>query len=148
MPSTLLYDAIGATAAGRLQNVAGRKAMIVISDGIDIGSRQTLQRAVRAVQSANAIVYSICYPNPHENGCGFLNALSEPTGGRMFPVTPETTLSAIFSVIEEELRSQYSLGYVSSNPSPDGSYRKLQVQIRPKGLRVEARKDYYARAAK
>jgi len=62
----------------------------------------------------------------------------------MFPITPKTPLSAIFETIQEELRSQYSLGYVSSNAARDGSYRKLQVEVRPKGFKVEVRKGFYA----
>jgi VWFA-related protein len=142
-PCTLLYDAVHSTANTKFQNVPGRKAMVVISDGTDIGSRQTIESAIRAVQSSNTIVYGICYRDPRENGCPYLQAVSEPTGGRMFPVTPETPLSAIFETIQEELRSQYSLGYVSTNTARDGSFRKLQVEVRPKGLKVEARKGYY-----
>jgi VWFA-related protein len=142
-PATLLYDAVYSTANTKFQSVPGRKAMLVISDGIDIGSRQTIQAAIRAVQSANTIVYGICYRNARENGCSYLRSLAEPTGGRMFAVTPDTPLSAIFETIQEELRSQYSLGYVSTNTARDGSYRRLQVDVRPKGFKVEARKGYY-----
>jgi VWFA-related protein len=144
-PCTLLYDAVHSTANDKFQGVPGRKAMLVISDGTDIGSRQTIEGAIRAVQSANTIVYGICYRNPRDSGCSYLQTLAEPTGGRMFPVTPETPLSAIFQTIQEELRSQYSLGYVSTNTARDGSFRKLQVEVQPKGFKVEARKGYYAR---
>jgi VWFA-related protein len=118
--------------------------MLVISDGTDIGSRKTIAESIRAVQSANTIVYGICYRDPRINGCPYLQSLAEPTGGRMFPVTPETPLSAIFETLQEELRSQYSLGYVSTNAARDGSFRKLQVEVQPKGFKVEARKGYYA----
>jgi VWFA-related protein len=143
-PATLLYDAVQSTASNKFQSVPGRKAMLVISDGIDIGSRQTMPGAIRAVQAANTIVYGICYRNAKISGCSYLQSLAEPTGGRMFPVTADTPLSAIFETIQEELRSQYSLGYVSTNTARDGSYRKLQVEVRPRGLKVEARKGYYA----
>jgi VWFA-related protein len=143
-PCTLLYDSVQSTAHDKFQSVPGRKAMLVISDGVDIGSRQTIEAAIRAAQSANAIVYGICYRNSKVSGCPYLQSLSEPTGGRMFPVTPETPLSAIFETIQEELRSQYSIGYVSTNPARDGSFRKLQMEVRPRGFKVEARKGYYA----
>jgi VWFA-related protein len=143
-PCTLLYDAVYSTANTKFQSVPGRKAMLVISDGMDIGSRQNIASAIRAVQAANTIVYGICYRNTRENGCSYLQSLAEPTGGRMFPVTPDTPLSAIFETIQEELRSQYSLGYVSTNTARDGSFRKLQVEVRPKGVKVEARKGYFA----
>jgi VWFA-related protein len=143
-PCTLLYDSVNSTAHDKFQGVPGRKSLLVISDGVDIGSRQTIEGAVRAAQSANTIVYGICYRNSKVSGCPYLQTLSEPTGGRMFPVTPETPLSAIFETIQEELRSQYSIGYASTNTSRDGSFRKLQVEVRPRGFKVEVRKGYYA----
>lgn len=144
MPTTLLYDSVSSTAAGKLKRVAGRKAMVIISDGIDIGSRSSLETAVQLAQTANAIVYSICYPNGRERGCSFLHSLSEPTGGRMFDLASKTPLADIFRIIQEELRSQYSLGYVPTNPARDGSFRKLQVKVERKGMKVLARKGYYA----
>ena len=144
MPTTLLYDAVSSTAMNKLQGVAGRKAIVIISDGIDIGSRTTLEIAVRQSQIADAIVYTICYPNEHESGCGYLQSLAEPTGGRMFDLRGKTPLGEIFRVIQDELRSQYSLGFIPADHTRDGSFHKLQVHLRPKGLRVMARKGYYA----
>ncbi len=143
-PRTLLYDAVYSDAAEKFQDVPGRKAFLVISDGTDIGSRHSIAETIRAVQSANTVVYGICFGDPRINGCPYLQTLAAPTGGRMFPVTPETPLAAIFASIQDELRSQYSLGYVSSNTARDGSFRGLQVEVRPKGLKVEARKGYSA----
>lgn len=145
MPTTLLYDAVSSVALNQLNGLSGRKAMVIISDGIDIGSRTNLQTAVRQAQTANAIVYSICYPNPHESGCGYLKSLSDPTGGRMFDLASKTPLGEIFRMIEAELRSQYSLGFVPPNATWDGSFHRLQVRVRRNGLRVFARKGYYAK---
>ena len=142
MPTTLLYDAVS-SAASKLKAVSGRKAMVIISDGVDIGSRGTLEDAARMAQTANAIVYSICYPNEHQSGCGYLKSLSDPTGGRMFDLAGKTPLSEIFRTIEEELRSQYALGFVPEDTAKSGSFRKLQVRVLGKGLRVMARKGYY-----
>jgi VWFA-related protein len=144
MPTTLLYDAVSSTALNKLKSVSGRKAMVVISDGIDIGSRTTLEAAVRQAQTANAIVYSICYPNPHESGCGYLKSLSDPTGGRMFDLASKMPLDEIFRIIEAELRSQYSLGFVPLHAARDGSFHKLQIRVLRNGMRVLARKGYYA----
>jgi VWFA-related protein len=143
MPTTLLYDAVASTAMNQLRGVSGRKAMVIISDGIDIGSRATAEIAVRRAQTANAIVYSICYPNEHESGCGNLNALSEPTGGRMFDLRSKTPLTEIFRTIEEELRSQYSIGFEPEKTPGDVSFHKIQVRVRRPGLRVRARRGYY-----
>jgi VWFA-related protein len=144
MPTTLLYDAVSSTATNKLKGVSGRKAMVIISDGIDIGSRASLEAAVRQAQTANAIVYSICYPNEHQSGCGYLKSLAEPAGGRMFDLGANTPLAEIFRIIQDELRSQYSLGFVPDDAAGDGVFRKLQVRVRRKGMRVLARKGYYA----
>lgn len=144
MPTTLLYDSVATTAVSKLRGVPGRKAMVIISDGIDIGSRMSLEAAVREAQTSDAVVYSICYPNEHEPGCGYLKSLSDPTGGRMFDLASKTPLSEIFRTIEEELRSQYSLGFVPADTVRDGAFHKLQVRVRANGMRVRSRKGYYA----
>jgi hypothetical protein len=104
-PATLLYDAVNSTIRDQFQDVTGRKALLVISDGVDIGSCQTIEGAIRAAQSANTILYGICYRNSKVSGCPYLQSLADPTGGRMFPVTPETPLSAIFETIQEAVQT-------------------------------------------
>jgi len=146
MPSTLLYDGVYATAVEKLEGIAGRKVMLIISDGLDNGSRLHAPDALRAVQSRNTIVYGICFSSGF-SGCSFLKDLAEPTGGRMFEVGPKTPLSKIFQIIEDELRSQYSIGYVPLNRAHDGGYRKLNVRLpQRKDLRVDVRRGYYAYA--
>lgn len=142
MPSTLLYEAVQRTARQKLQDLPGRKVMVVISDGLDNGSPIPLDEAVKEVQLTNTIVYGICFESAFP-GCSFLKSMSEPTGGRTFPVK-KIPLDRIFQTIQDEMRSQYALGYVSTNRAHDGSYRKLQLRVLPKGLKVEARKGYYA----
>jgi VWFA-related protein len=143
MPSTLLYDAIYGTAHQRLKGVPGRKVLVIISDGLDNGSQKKLEEAVAAAQSTNTIVYGICYQAGFP-GCSFLNNLAEPTGGRAFKVEPKTPLSKIFQTIEDEMRSQYAIGYVPTNRAHDGTFRKLQLRVRKPGLRVHTRRGYFA----
>jgi VWFA-related protein len=142
MPTTLLYDAVTSTEVNKLKSVAGRKAMVIISDGWDIGSRATLDVAIRAEQATNTIVYGICYPNPHASGCFYLKNLSEPTGGRMFDLQSKTPLSELFRSIEDELRSQYSLGFAPA--THDGKFHRLKVNVRRQGMKARIRKGYYA----
>jgi VWFA-related protein len=142
MPSTLLYDAIEKTALGKLKSLSGRKVLIVISDGLDNGSTVHLDSVIQAVQATNTIVYGVCFESGF-SGCSFLKEMSDPTGGRTFPVK-KMRVDRIFQIIEEEMRSQYAIGYVSTNRAHDGTFRKLQVKVLPKGLRVAARKGYYA----
>ena len=142
MPSTLLYEAVQKTALGKLKPLSGRKVLIIISDGLDNGSSVHLDAVIEAVQSTNTIVYGICFESGF-SGCSFLKEMSDPTGGRTFQVK-KIPVEKIFETIEEEMRSQYAIGYVSTNRAHDGSFRKLQVRVLPKGLKAAARKGYYA----
>jgi VWFA-related protein len=144
MPGTLLYDAVYQTALGKLRNVSGRKMMLIVSDGLDNGSRMHLDEALEAAQSTNTIVYGICYDQKFF-GCEFLKQLAEPTGGRMFDAAKKRkSLGEIYQTIEDELRSQYAIGYVPANQTRDGKFRRLEIKAKSPGLRVMARRGYYA----
>jgi VWFA-related protein len=144
MPGTLLYDAVYQTAAGKLKGVPGRKAMLIISDGLDNGSRMHQEEALEAVQATNTIVYAICYDQKFF-GCEFLKGLAEPTGGRMFDAgKKKKSLDEIYQSIEDELRSQYAIGYVPTNQEHDGKFRRLAVKVNSSGLHVSVRRGYYA----
>jgi VWFA-related protein len=144
MPGTLLYDAVYQTAVGKLKDVPGRKAMLIVSDGVDNGSRMHLEEALEAVQTTNTIVYAICYDQKFF-GCDFLKGLAEPTGGRMFDAGKKRqSLGEIYQTIEDELRSQYAIGYIPIDQARDGKFRKLAVKVQLPGLRVSVRHGYYA----
>ena len=70
--------------------------------------------------------------------------MSEQTGGRFFRVAKKQPLKKIFDQIQEEMRSQYSLAFVSSDDRKDGAYRRIEVFLRQPGLRAQARRGYYA----
>jgi VWFA-related protein len=142
MPSTLLYKSVQETADTKLKALAGRKVMVIISDGLDNGSPVHLDAALEAAQTANTIVYGICFESGF-SGCNFLQDMSSATGGHTFRVK-KLPIEKIFRIIEDETRSQYAIGYVSSNRTHDGTFRKLQVRVHPKGLKAECRKGYYA----
>ena len=72
-----------------------------------------------------------------------LRRMSEDTGGRMFRVDRRTTLESVFQEIQDEMRSQYSIGYVAPDTAP-GTYRRVEVRTKQKGLKVQARKGYYS----
>lgn len=144
MPGTLLYDAVYQTAMLKLRGVPGRKMMLIVSDGLDNGSRMDMDDALQAVQSSNTIVYAICY-DPKFFGCDFLKSLAEPTGGRMFDASKKRqSLGEIYQLIEDELRSQYAIGYVSTDQKHDGKFRKISIRLRTPGFRVSVRRGYYA----
>ncbi|MBV9770603.1 MAG: VWA domain-containing protein [Bryobacterales bacterium] len=144
MPGTLLYDAVYQTALGKLQGVSGRKMMLIVSDGLDNGSRMHMDEALQAVQETNTVVYGICYDQKFF-GCDFLKELAEPTGGRVFDAAKKRkSLGEIYRTIEDELRSEYALGYVPMDTRRDGKFRKLSVKVDAPGLRVSVRRGYYA----
>ena len=151
---TVLYDAVYLAATDRLQKEVGRKVIVIITDGVDQGSRTRIEGAIEAAQKADAIVYSIYYVDPsayYRGGYmigGFsdsaLKRMSEDTGGRLFKVDKKHPLSSIFTELQEEMRSQYALGYTPINGTKDGSFRRVEVRTRDKNLKVQARKGYYA----
>jgi VWFA-related protein len=144
MPGTLLYDAVYQTSVGKMRGVPGRKMMLIVSDGLDNGSRKHVEEALQALQETNTAVYGICYDQKFF-GCDFLKGLAEPTGGRVFDAGKKrTSLGEIYQTIEEELRSQYAIGFVPSDSQRDGKFRKLEVKVHSPGLRVSVRKGYYA----
>jgi VWFA-related protein len=70
--------------------------------------------------------------------------MSTETGGRVFKVDRKNSLDDIFKQLQEEMRSQYSIGYAPTNPKKDGSYRKLDIRTSNKDFKIQARKGYYA----
>jgi VWFA-related protein len=145
---TILYDAIYLAANEKLKGEVGRKAIVVITDGVDMGSRLSLSEAIASAHRADTIIYSIYYTDPRYayfgGGDSELKKMSEETGGRMFRVDRKKTLDDIFNQIQEEMRSQYSIVYTPSNTARDGSFRKLEVKTARKDLKVQVRKGYYA----
>jgi VWFA-related protein len=147
---TILYDAVYLAATEKLRSEVGRKAIVLITDGVDMGSRQTLREAIDAAHRADAIIYSIqyldygAYNGFGMGGDGDLKRMSEDTGGRMFRVDRKHTLDDIFQEIQEEMRTQYSIGYTPAEENRTG-FRKLEIKTpNRKDLKVQARKGYFA----
>ncbi|MBI4459315.1 MAG: VWA domain-containing protein [Acidobacteria bacterium] len=149
---TRLYDAVYLASLDVLQKEAGRKAVVLITDGQDHGSKVSLEKAMEAAQKTDTIVYGILFVDRAFYGFGgmgyqgdsVLKKMAEESGGRVFRAEGRKELTAAFDQISEELRSQYSLGYAPTNSLRDGSYRRLEVKVRRPGYRVQARKGYYA----
>jgi VWFA-related protein len=148
---TLLYDAVARASDEVMKKQRGRKALIVLSDGVDFGSDGTLQNAVEAAQRADTLIYSILYSDPgaygifgDHGGKGVLERMSNETGGSFFEVSKKQSLDQIFAILQEELRNQYSLGYVSDNPVTISEFRTIQLAANQKGVIVQARHQYWA----
>ena len=151
---TVLYDAVYLAAREKLRVEVGRKVIVLITDGVDQGSKLRIQDAIEAAQKSDAVVYSIDYADPSAYGGGpfvfghvsdsALRQMSEQTGGRVFKVDHKHTLEDVFKQLQDEMRSQYAIGYTSTNPTQDGTFRKLDIRLADKNLKVQARKGYYA----
>ena len=148
---TLLYDAV-VEASKTMKDQHNRKALILMTDGVDTGSDQGLQDAIDAAQRADTLVYSILFSDPGAYGFGFgepdgrkvLQHLAKETGGGFFEVSKRQSIGQIFNLIEQELRSQYSLGFVSDQPVRVSEFRTLQLLTKEKGLSVQTRDKYWA----
>lgn len=131
--STAIWDSIWVTS----EDVLGfspdktRRAIILLSDGVNTSGRKKLDDAVQAAQRAEAVIYSVGIGDNFYSGVdeGALKRISERTGGRAFFPRNERQLREAFKQIEEEMRSQYLLAYEPTNPALDGSYRKLDIQV-------------------
>ena len=150
-PGTRLYDAVYLASKEKLAREVGRKAIILVSDGVDTGSRVKKEEALEAAQRADVMVYSIGISDPGAygrgrpmGGRGTLKKLSEETGGRAIFANGPAELKEAFDQIAAELRSQYSLGYTPTNRARDGKFRQVRVKVKRKGLKVQARRGYFA----
>jgi VWFA-related protein len=153
---TLLYDAIVQASNTVLKNQRNRKAMIVLSDGGDNGSAATLTEAIEAAQRADTLIYSILFSDPGFpgprfpfgglDGRGVLQRLSKETGASFFEVSKKQGIEQIYEAIQAELRSQYNLGFVSDQPVEISEFRTLKLTTKQKGLSVQSRERYWAKA--
>ena len=171
---TLLYDAVYLASNELMGKQEGRKALIVLSDGVDRGSKETLASAVAAAQRANTLVYSILFADEHPYGGGFggrgmggmgrhggggpgrypqqerpdgkkiLDQISRQTGGRLFEVSKKLPIEQIYSQIQDELRNQYNLGYTPDRTDATAGYHKIHLTTKQKDLIVQARDGYYS----
>lgn len=140
---TLLFDAVFLAADEVLSRQVGRKAMIILTDGDDVGSKLRLKDSIEAAQRADAVAYVLLITDPmYPSNYGDMSKLAEQTGGRIIAVSRPDKLDKAFAEIAAELRSQYLLGFSSTNPVNDGKFRRLEVKSRD-GYKVQARKGYY-----
>lgn len=149
---TVLYDAVYLSAHDMLSKEVGRKAMILLTDGQDEGSKLKIQDAIEAAQKADAIVYVLLCADRggyfmsgmSYNGEGEMDKLTKQTGGRVINVGNKfDKLREAFDQIASELRSQYNIGYTPTNIKLDGTYRKLEIKNK-QNYKIQARAGYYA----
>jgi VWFA-related protein len=156
---TLLYDAVYLAANDKLRQEAGRKIIVMLTDGGDQGSQETLKTATEAAQKANAIIYVILIAdrqfysnggfgiNLADSGARDMQKLASDTGGRVINVGHDgRKLEDAFQQIQDELRTQYLLSYTPTNDKADGTFRKISLSC-GKDLRIQTRNGYYAISA-
>jgi VWFA-related protein len=164
---TKLYDGMYLAADELLSKQTGRKAMILLTDGEDNGSKTYLEEAIGSVQKADTVSYAVritdeeigsMVPRGWNNGGGgrggggadrpdgkkILKQISSETGGAYYEYGKKKPLEDIYSEIQDELRNQYSIGYTSDHTGDDRGFRKIELTVSEKGYVVQARKGYYA----
>jgi VWFA-related protein len=148
---TLLYDAVYLASHDELAQQVGRKAMILLTDGEDQGSRLKIKDAIEAAQKSDSIVYVLLCADRGFYGFGGysgdreMRKLTEETGGRVIEVGNKfEKLKEGFNQIANELRSQYNVGYTPTNARLDGTFRKVEIHTNSKDYKIQARTGYYA----
>ena len=175
---TDMYDAISLASDELMSKQKGRKALILLTDGVDTGSKYTLFEGIASAQKADTLVYSVLFSDPNaygQQGMGprmggmgrrggmgrmpmpgggggydrpdgkkVLEQIARETGGRFFQVSHSHPLDKIYAEIQEDLRSQYSIGYTPDPPSQGGIYRHVHLTSKKKNMTVVTREGYYA----
>jgi VWFA-related protein len=142
---TAFYDAVYLACNEKLNTEAGRKAIVVVTDAQDEGSKVRIEEAVEAAQRTDTVIHILLVADPRYGAnSGAAKKMTDETGGRMIVANNEKHLAEAFDQISEELRSQYTLGYYPTNTAHDGKFRKIKVEMGNHDYRVLARKGYYA----
>jgi Ca-activated chloride channel homolog len=152
--TTAIWDAIALTSSEVLAHAKGqrRRAIILLTDGLDTTSRLLKKEAIDRTLAAEAVIYVIGIGDSKEEGVnkGELRDLAEHTGGRAFFPKKDLDLKAAFVEIEQELRTQYLIAYSSTNKKRDGGYRRITIEItnpelRKEKLEIRHRPGYFAK---
>jgi len=151
--TTAIWDAVALTSKNVLANAPGlrRRAIILLSDGLNTSGRLSQKEAISRVLAAEAVIYAIGIGSERDGlDRGALRDLAQRTGGRAFFPDKKFDLNAAFAEIEQELRTQYLIAYSSTNKKRDGSYRKITIEItnpelKKEKLEIRHRPGYYAK---
>ncbi len=166
---TVLYDTVNFALNQRLAAIKGRKAIVLLTDGVDGGSKQAgYKQNIRDAEESSVVIYTVRYntlPDLPERlsqikdaktrerlrvkmtrdyiaGGTYLQSLSDRTGGRLYDAESLTDVPRAFSAITEELGRQYSLGYYPKGQTQPGEKRDIKVRTRTANLVVHARASY------
>ncbi len=144
--STALYDAVFRAVGEKLRNASGRKVIVVISDGEDTASMTSEEATIEAAQKSDVLIYGMgIRSEEYRADFRVLKRFAKETGGRFFSLRAVPgEMRQAFQLIDRELSNQYSLAYTSTNTNWDGTYRSIELRCKRGGVRIRARKGYYA----
>lgn len=161
--STAIYDAV-AEASDLIEHQGfGRRAIVLISDGIDTSSELSVEEAVEVAKGVDLPVYALRVLSPLDDPANdaFLGVhgkdalrgealvrFTAETGGKLYEASQIGALRVASLRVREELKTQYRLGYSPRNVRRDGTFRRIEVYVRQDGVEVRTRKGYYARTQK
>ncbi len=158
--ATLIYSAVRDSAENITAKQPGRKAFILLTDGVAYKDPTSIGTAIEFAQRADTILYAIRFSDPvgirgpirmavreaaKERGKQELHRMAKETGGVVFEVKNGQTLESIYAEIEDVLRSQYNIGYTPGRPAADGKYHKIKLVTKDKHLIVDTRDGYFAK---
>ncbi|HEV8428454.1 MAG TPA: VWA domain-containing protein [Pyrinomonadaceae bacterium] len=152
--STAIWDAVWATSEELMVQSAEhtRRAIILLTDGVDTSSRMKMHDAIDRAQKSDALIYAIGIGDRYSFNVneGDLRKIAEKTGGRAYFPKHERDLRDAFTQIQRDLREQYLVAYSPSNKARDGSYRKIEIQVinpemKQQNLKLNYRAGYFAK---
>jgi Ca-activated chloride channel family protein len=172
---TLLYESVDVALNQKLASIQGRKAIVLLTDGVDGGSKRgSLKHNLRNAEESNVVIYTVQYntlpelparlsrivntkvrshmqekmTKEYTVGSNYLRSLAEKTGGRLYSADNLADVPAAFNAIIEELGRQYSLGYYPKTAAQAGETRDIKVRTRLPNLIVRSRESYVATASR
>jgi len=157
---TRLFQAVRDCSEGQMRKQPGRKALIILADGI-ARDRTTIDSAIEFAQRADVMIFSILFnkitpieridpavaaifPLVHARGKRTLQRLAQETGGEFFELSKDRPIEQIYASLEKQLRSQYSIGYTPERKYGGGQYRKIRLSAKQPGLIIQTRAGYFA----
>ena len=158
--ATLIYECIRSCSENLMRKQKGRKAFILLSDGVSFLDKASIGTAIEYTQRADTIIYSILFAEsirPYqplrgaveaitsEHGKKVMHRLARETGGAYFEVSQNNPIEKIYAAIEDALRNQYSIGYLPQQPGKTGEYRRIKLNTKRPGLIVQTRDGYYVK---
>jgi Ca-activated chloride channel family protein len=152
---TAFYDSIYYSVEEKLRNEAGRRALLVFSDGEDNSSSNDMMTTLEAAQAENVVVYTIRYTDPGKHGeltarnkygIKVMDRIAKDTGGAQIDAKVMDP-KEYFQQIADELRTSYTLAYYPTNPMKDDIFRRIIVRPTQESINIRTKSGYFARAA-